>query len=174
MEIKLYKSPWRALKLLLGCAAFVAIGLWMIQKPNVPVVAGWASILFFGLGSVVSLFQLLDRRPRIIINELGIFDRIAYHEFINWEIIQDAYLVQVHKEKLLCLVVPEAFEPSRQKTGIRKALKQLSKELGFQELTIPLGLIQIDEVRFAQFIIAMTQTEQPAARTQLLLQYSAL
>ncbi|WP_426490318.1 STM3941 family protein [Hymenobacter sp. 102] len=172
MEIRLYKSPWRALKLLLGCAAFVAIGLWMIHKPDAPTLVGWASIVFFGLGGVVSLFQLLDRRPQIIINELGIFDRVAHYEFINWEIIQDAYLMQVHKEKLLCLVVPEAFEPSQRKTGIGKALKRLSKELGFQELTIPLGLIHIDEVRFTQFVVAMTQAERPTDRTQLLTQYT--
>lgn len=173
MEIRLYKSRWRALKLLVGCVAFVGIGLWILQKPDAPAVVGWASVVFFGLGIPISLFQLLDRRPQIIISELGIFDRTTHHEFINWEIIRDAYLMQVHQQKLLCLVVPEAFEPSRQKTGIRKALKQLSKKLGFQELTIPLGMVPIDEVRFAHFILAMTQAEHPADRAQLLLQYQA-
>ena len=161
------------MKLLLGCVAFVALGIWILQMPDAPAIAGWASILFFGLGIPISVFQLLDRRPQIIISELGIFDRTTHHEFINWEIIQDAYLMQVHQQKLLCLVVPEAFEPSRQETGIGKALKQLSKKMGFQELTIPLSMVPIDEVRFAQFILAMTQAERPTDRTQLLQQYEA-
>ncbi|AHJ96127.1 STM3941 family protein [Hymenobacter swuensis] len=172
MEIKLYKSPWRAVKLLLGSSAFVALGTFLLRQPGTPSWVAWACIGFFGLGIPGGLFQLLDRRPQIIINEVGIFDRTTYHSFINWDIIQNAYLVSIHGQKILCLVVPAEFEPSRTKGTVGQALAQLSRELGFQELNISLGMIQIDEVRFAHFLLAMTQVERPADRTQLLTQYA--
>ncbi|MCR5887354.1 hypothetical protein LRS06_06080 [Hymenobacter sp. J193] len=172
MEIKLYKSPWRAVKLLLGSGAFVAAGVWLLQQPDTSRLMAWACVGFFGLGIPVGIFQLLDRRPQIIINEVGIFDRTTYKGFINWDIIQDAYLMEVHGQKILCLVVPQEFEPSRAQGTVAQSMAQLAKSLGFQELNIPLGMIQINEVRFTQFLLAMTQVERPD-RANLLAQYNA-
>lgn len=84
-EIKLYKSPWRAIKLLLLSSVFVFGGIWLITSTDSPKWLGWMSIGFFGLGYPVGLFQLLDRRPQIIINELGIWDRTTKQDTINWE-----------------------------------------------------------------------------------------
>jgi hypothetical protein len=160
-ELKLYKSPWKASKLLLGCAAFVAIGLLMLREPTAPKLVAWASILFFGLGIPVCIFQLLDRRPQIIINEVGVFDRTAHQDFINWEIIQDAYLVEMHKQFFICLQVDEAFEPSRTKGKLRQSVAALNKGLGFQELNISLSYVSVDAERLAAFILAMRAAEKP-------------
>ncbi|MBC6697541.1 STM3941 family protein [Hymenobacter sp. BT190] len=156
------------MKLLLGSGAFVALGIFLLRQPGTPSWVAWSCIGFFGLGIPGGLYQLLDRRPQIIINEVGIFDRTTYHSFINWDIIQNAYLVRVHGQKILCLVVSAEFEPSRTQGAVRQSLAQLSKGLGFQELNISLGMIRIDELRFTQFLLAMTQAERPADRTQLL------
>ena len=149
------------MKLLLGSGAFVALGIILLQQPDTSQPMAWACICFFGLGIPAGIFQLLDRRPQIILNELGIFDRTTYKGFINWDVIQDAYLMNVHGQKILCLVVPAAFEPSRTQGVVGQSLAQLSKALGFQELNIPLGMIRIDEVRFTQFLLAMTQAQRP-------------
>jgi hypothetical protein len=152
IEYKLYKSPWKALKLMLLCSPFVLGGLFL------PVSHGmgwfkWLSVSFFGLGYPIGLFQLLDRRPQLIINEIGIFDRMIHKDFINWEIIQDAYLAEVHNQKFICLVVDEKFNPSR--------MKFLSKAMGFQELNISLGNINVNAERLAEFILAMRFAERP-------------
>jgi hypothetical protein len=160
-ELRLYKSPWKAAKLLLGCAAFVAIGCWMLTRLDAPQWVAWASIGFFGLGIPVSLFQLFDRRPQIIVNDVGIFDRTTHHEFINWEIIRDVYLAEINRQAFICLVVEEAFEPSRQKGKFRQQLASLSKGLGFQELNISLAFVRIDALRFAQFVQAMRNAAPP-------------
>src|SRR5688500_19009768 len=97
IELKLYKSRWVSIKLMLGCLLFVGVGYFMLSRPNAPLPLAWLCIGFFGLGIPVGIYQLLDRRPQIIINEFGIFDRTTHHEFINWKIIQDVYLAQVHK-----------------------------------------------------------------------------
>lgn len=162
-ELKLYKSPWKVLRLTLLCSAFVGLGWFELNQTVAPKWIAWSCIGFFGLGIPIGLYQLLDRRPQIIINDVGVLDRNMHHEFINWEIIQDAYLVEMHRQKFLCLIVDQAFEPSRRKGKYKQAVASLNKELGFQELNISLGLISIDAIRFAEFILAM-RGAKPAER----------
>ncbi len=160
-EFRLYKSPWKAVKLLAGSAAFVAIGCWMLGQPDAPRWAAWMSIGFFGLGIPVSLFQLLDRRPQIIVNDVGVFDQMMHHEFINWEIIQDVYLAEVNKQAFICLMVDKSFEPSRRKGKFKQGVASLSKGMGFQELNISLGFVNVNAFRFAEFISAMRGAAPP-------------
>ncbi|WP_026980936.1 STM3941 family protein [Flavobacterium suncheonense] len=155
-EIKLYKSKNRALKLLFGGGAFVAIGFFIMDKNPF---AAWAGILFFGLGIIVGLFHLFDKRPQIIINELGIFDRTTLKDFINWEIINDAYLIDIYNQKFICLVVDKEYKPSNKKNDFYKLAVKLNEKIGAQELNIALGQIDIDPNDFLQFIIEMKNAE---------------
>ncbi|MBF9238143.1 hypothetical protein I2I05_12120 [Hymenobacter sp. BT683] len=143
------------------CSVFVALGYFMLGRPDVPQAVAWLGIGFFGLGYPVGIYQLLDRRPQIIVSEVGIFDRMAHHEFINWEIIQDVYLAEIHKQHIICLVVDEAFEPSRRKGKFQQTVASLNKELGFQELNISLAYVDVDADRLAAFIYAMRGAQAP-------------
>lgn len=162
-EIKLYKSRWRAIKLLLLSVPFVAIGIWMITDSDSSShdrIMGWLSTCFFGLGIPISLFQFFDRRPQIIINEIGIFDRTTNQDTINWEIIEDAYLVNIHSQKFICLVVNDKFDPSKLKGKWAKKSIKVNKAFGFQELNISLGQIKIDEFKLIEFIKKMCKAEK--------------
>lgn len=174
MEYRLYKSPWKAVKLLTGSAAFVALGLFgLLHRPIVmPGLVSWASIIFFGLGILAGLFHLLDRRPQIIINNIGIFDRMAHNEFINWNVIEDAYLVYVSSQTFICLVIDEQFQPSSSKTGFRKRAKDFSKSQGFQEMNISLGQVNIDEQKLIEFIKLMKDANDDQ-RQRLIGQFAA-
>src|SRR4030095_12859743 len=143
-EIKLYKSPWRAIKLILLCSIFVVGGYFMVIDEDAPKWIGWFNIFFFGLGYPVGLFHLFDRRPQIVINEIGIFDRTTYADFINWEVIQGAYPIDIHGQKFVCLVVDGKYEPSTRKGKFAKTMSSISKDIGAQELNISLGQITVD------------------------------
>jgi hypothetical protein len=155
MDIKLYKSPWRAIKMILLCSILVFVGLFLLLYTDSPRWVGWLNILFFGLGYPVGLFHLLDRRPQIIINEVGIFDRTTYKDFINWEVIRSAYPMDISGQKFVCLVVDERYEPSAKKGKLAKSFSNLSKEIGAQELNISLGQINVDEIKLTEFILIM-------------------
>ena len=159
-EYKIYKSPWKAIKLLAGCSLFVAAGFFILSAGKANPVGAWLCSGFFGLGIPISLYQLLDRRPQIIVNEIGIFDRTAHKDFINWEIIQNAYIAKVQQETFICLVVPDEFEPSKSKSRFKKRMASLSKVIGFQELNISLGNVNVDSERMAEFILAMRSAEK--------------
>ncbi|MCU7551380.1 hypothetical protein OCK74_19820 [Chitinophagaceae bacterium LB-8] len=164
-EYKLYKSRSKAVKLLFLSSIFVIAGIFLLNQPNTSKAMSWLCILFFGLGIPIGLFQLLDRRPQIIINELGIFDRMVHQDFINWEIIHDAYLVSIHRQKFICLVVDEQFEPSNAKGKFGRNMASLSKAIGFQELNINVGNVDVDAERLMAFILAMRTADKPSRET---------
>lgn len=158
-EIRLYKSRSKALKLILGSAAFVAIGFFMYEDKQILAIV---CIVFFGLALFAGLFQFFDRRPQIIINEIGIFDRTTLEEFINWEIIHDAYIMTVSSQPFICLIIDENYSPSKNKSKFYKSIKKLSDQLGFQELNISLGSVDIKPYKLLEFVIAMINAERPA------------
>lgn len=162
-EIKLYKSPLRAIKLLLISSIFVPAVIWSLTSTNshTPKWVNWMIICFSGLGYAVGFFHLFDRRPQIIINEIGIYDRTTHKEFINWDIIQDAYILNIHRQKFICLVIDEQFKPSKKKGQLYQQTAKLSEAIGAQELNLSLSQIKIDEKKLTDFILAMrTATKQ--------------
>jgi hypothetical protein len=136
------------------CSIFVVPSIFFLEFPENQWIK-WMSICFFGLGYPVGMYQLLDRRPQIIVNEIGIFDRTLHRDFINWEIIQDAYIANVHRQKFICLVVDEKFEPSKKKGSGYKFFADISKGMGFQELNLAVGFTDINASKFLEFILAM-------------------
>lgn len=154
-EIKLYKSRWKAVKLLLLTLPFVILSLYDIISHSLimPSYIAWLCLCFFVLGIPVSLFHFFDRRPQIIINDIGIFDRMAYTDFINWNLIEDAYLVNVHNQKFICLTIDNAAINLIK----NKKYMKLSKQMGFQEINLSLGQIKIDEIKFMDFILTMSK-----------------
>ena len=137
----------------------------MLNHPNTPKIVAWSSIVFIGLGYPVGLFQLFDRRPQIIINEIGIFDRMTHKDFINWEIINDAYLAVLHGQEFICLVVDQQFEPSKSKGKLTRKVAGLSKALGFQELNISLGNVKVNAESLTEFVLAMRTADRPNRET---------
>ena len=156
-EIKIYKSPSKALRLIFLASIFVVPCSYALitQKLNMPPLLAWSGACFFGLGMLYGIFNLLDRRPQIIINTDGIFDRMAYKDFINWSLIKDAYVFHINKQTFIGIVIhSSAAELVKKQKSLR-----LSKHLGFQDITLSLSTIKIDEVRFRDFIVAMAKAD---------------
>lgn len=166
-EIKLYKSPWRAIKLLVISSVFVAIGFRGLYDGKMPSGFDWIGIIFFGTGIIVGLFHLFDRRPQIILNETGVFDCTTHKEFINWEIIQDAYLIDIFRQKFICLRVDERFKPSKKRSRLYRKAARFNEVLGAQELNISLGQVKINPERLTEFILYM-RTAGKGERVMLL------
>jgi hypothetical protein len=139
----------------------------LFTRSDASKLVAWLSILFLGLGYPIGLFQLFDRRPQIIINEVGIFDRTAHESFINWEIIQNAYLVEIKGQRFICLVVGPQFEPSRSKGKFAKSISKQSKVVGGQELNIYLGSVKVNAERLTDLILSMRSADKPN-RSQLI------
>ncbi|MFN0292662.1 STM3941 family protein [Pedobacter helvus] len=165
IEIKLYKRPLKALKIFALTTPFVATGIWMINKEPVGTtnyIMGWFSTCFFGLGIPVGLFQLLDRRPQVIINENGIWDRTTKQDVIKWEQIESAYPLDIYKQKFVCLVLDETFE---MKKNLYKWAAKLNEGIGAQKVNLMVSQLKIDEHKMTKFINEIVKTEKQNRQT---------
>ncbi len=144
--------------MMLLCSIFVLLGIWLLPKE--PLI-GWSCIGFFGLAYPLGIYNLIDKKPMIIINEVGIYDRSANRDFINWELIHDAYPINISGQKFICLIIDEKFKPSRKKGVIYKSAVKLNEAIGAQELNIHLGQIKkIDEIKLTEFILEMSKADK--------------
>ncbi|MGN6640808.1 MAG: STM3941 family protein [Mucilaginibacter sp.] len=161
-EIKIYKSRWKAVKLILLSLPFVVVSLYDIltHSINMSPSLSWFALCFFGLGIPIGLFNLFDMRPEMVLNENGIFDRMSYgvfvknpnKGFVTWNSIEDAWIKSYQGES------PQGTPTSKQdficiklnKEAASKIKKsKLSDTLGFGDYNIPLmNLKKFDQHRF--------------------------
>ena len=159
-EIKLYKSSWKGIRLIALTLPFVIIGLWLISKEQIGTfdyIVGWLCVSFFGLGIPLGIFVLFDRRPQIIINESGIFDRTLKQGEIKWEQILEAYPIDVYNQKFIAIVVDETFEFKKRQY---KWAQKLNELVGAQKLNINLSQIKIDEIKLSELINKIINSEK--------------
>ncbi len=111
------KKLW--LLLLLSCL-FVGIGIWLWGKSSEFVTydrfrARFASITctsFFGACIPLFAFKVIDKRPGVIINDLGIYrlGLFNYHPVIPWRHITHCTITQIQRTKLLMIHVDNVEE----------------------------------------------------------------
>ncbi len=148
-EIKIYKSKWRAIKLILLCSIFVVLGLWGIRTGSMPTWVAWLNIGLFGLCYPIGLFHLFDKRPQIIINQTGIFDRMV------------GYLINIFRQKFICLVLDENFKPLQTQSKLFQQAAILNEAIGAQKVNISLGQVNINPKQLTDFILLMRDATNP-------------
>jgi hypothetical protein len=170
-EIKLYKSKKKALIIFLLAVPLIAAGISIINKDGATetdLIMGWIGTCFFSLAIPVGLFHLFDKRPQMIINENGIFDRTLMHnDFIKWETIEDAYPKNIHGQHYICLCIPEEFKPSKKKSRFHKIISNLNESMLFQEMNINMSQLDANTLVMNEFIIVMAKAEK-SERIELL------
>lgn len=151
---------------MLRCSFFVMCGLFIGTQPDPVNWVGYSIAGVFGLGYPVAIYHLLDRRPQIIINEFGVFDRTTYKDFINWDVIQGAYSIDLMGQKFVVLTVDEKHLPSIRKEKFFMSISNLV-DFGAQKINISIGQVAIDEVKLAEFILAMTKVSPEDRKEKL-------
>lgn len=169
-EIKLTKTPIKAIRIFLFSIPFVAIGIWQISSNDLFTfdwIMGLICTGFFSLGLFVGIFHFLDKRPQIVINENGIWDRTTKQDLIKWDQIIEAYPVIIYKQRFVSLVVNESFTL---KTKQFKWAMKLNKKFGAQPLNIQISQIKIDHIEFVDFINSMINSEK-SNRSKIIQEY---
>jgi hypothetical protein len=157
IQIKLYKSPWKALRLLILATPFVGGGIWMVlcdSNSNWEKFWGWIAFIFFGSGYTIGFYHLFDRRPQIIIDENGIWDRTTNQDKIKWRQIRKVYAVSIHGQKFISLKVDKTFIWKKEVYGWAK---RINKSIGAQDLNLSLSQLKIDEKEFESFVRKMSK-----------------
>lgn len=178
-EIKIYKSKSKAVKyILLGTPFFVLPLLDILGYIDMSseMWLNWACVCFFGLGIMVFVFSLFDKNPKIIINEQGIAERMAFGVltknkktdlFIPWSSIkgahfksQDSYSAQgtrIGKEKFIYLTLDEDVIPELNSHAM---FPKMNSKISSKDYSISLDLLQnFDAKKLVTLINAMAQAD---------------
>lgn len=159
-ELKIYKTPSKGLKQIGMTLPLVLIGVWMIfesQIGSTNYIMGWIGTCFFGLGIPIGLIHLFDRRPQIIINENGIWDRMTKQDEIKWEQIVKAYPLDIFGQKFISIISDDSFVIKKKP---HKWSAKLNKALGTQNLNLHVGPTDIDENKLTELIKILTKVEK--------------
>jgi hypothetical protein len=156
-EIKLYKSPLKSLKLTLISSPFVAGGIWLLLKTNDSRIMATIMTLFFGLGLLIGLFNFFDRRPQIIINETGIWDRTSNQDVINWEFIQEILLpLNLFGQVFVPLVVDPRFVRRKK---LYKWASSIGKAVNVGNVNLNVSLINLNIEKFVSMLDILRNEE---------------
>lgn len=140
-EIKFYKSSFKSLRLLFLSSIFVIPSIFFIITERQTKFIFWFCLLFFGLGFLISIFNIFDKRVQIIINEIGIWDRSINQEIIKWEFIKNAYRIEIHKQVFISIKTDRKF---LMKKKVYKWASFLNKASGAQNININFSYINND------------------------------
>lgn len=87
-NLVLRKSVFKALKLVLLSSLLLAVGVYLIAsgQPSKQVI-GWVNAVLFGFTLLAGLAQLFDRRPQLVADENGLYERMSLTEPIEWSAV---------------------------------------------------------------------------------------
>jgi hypothetical protein len=132
-------SPSRLALMVLGAAAFVALGLWLAGLFGPPPKPGrewlgWLASVFFGFAGIVGARRLFDRSDQLVIDRNGIFWRHWSETTIPWSAIESFSRHSIRRQQFLSLHLksPAMFPRS----GAGGWVGNLNRGLGFGDIAL--------------------------------------
>jgi hypothetical protein len=125
-SITLYSDRRRVLLLLLATLALVIAASFLTRENQLAtvVIIGYIGAIFFISASIVLLRMFLDRRPRLILDSNGLFDRTMKTPRIPWNTILSMELRTIRGSSFICLELTdedqrlEALPPLKRLTAL--------------------------------------------------------
>jgi hypothetical protein len=119
-ELIYYASRTKALLLLIGSIAFVAIGWWM--KEEEPLI-GWLCVVFFGLGIPATLIMLLPGVMYLRLDPDGIeICTIGGKNKIRWQDVESFKIVSIRGAKMIAINYRASFTEQKVARAVAGAL----------------------------------------------------
>ena len=88
-NIVLKKSPLKALKLVILSSLLLTMGIYLIASGEATKqIIGWVNAVLFGFTFLAGIMQLFDRRPQLVADENGLFERVNLTGPIAWSAIE--------------------------------------------------------------------------------------
>ncbi len=156
-RIEIPLSKQKLILMLTGAIAFVSIGLWFVisppaienaywGNPTKMMIAGYASILFFGLCTFYLIRKLTDSKPGLILDDSGLTDNSSAISVgqILWSDIESISVIEIHKQKLLKIHVKNPHEYSNKQTsGLKRKMMEMNNNMYGTPLSISANSLKI-------------------------------
>lgn len=125
-KIEVYTSKKKAILTLIGSAAFVALGVWLMvhagelgryRSPVFIRIIGLAAILFFGFGIFVGIKRTIRSEVGLIIDATGLnlYPRKSRTDFIKWEDILGFEEIKIQSTRIQIIKVRDPHSCSTRK-----------------------------------------------------------
>ncbi len=152
-------SRQKTLRLLGGSCVFAAGGLWMLHLDaaeiehlpgfNLPWLThglGVVLIVFFGLGVLVGLRKLLDRRPGLVLDAKGLHDNTSgvCAGLVPWSDITGFSVFQVYGQRSLIVHVSDPRKYAKRGGIAGRVLRRINLKLCGSPVAITAQSLQID------------------------------
>lgn len=153
-------SRWKYVLLLIGCIGFVAAGIWMVIDGEP---FGWLGILFFGSGIPLSIWQIADSRPRLVIDERGVTDRTLGIGRIAWSDIEGAYVMSISGNDFICLELKNSEKYWQKLSKVKRAMATANRQLGFTDFNLNLSGVEASTDEIFELIMKYSQSSHRGA-----------
>jgi hypothetical protein len=149
----------------LGSAGLAFGGFVMMATEKAPLL-GLLVLCFFGLGALILLWQVLDRRPRLVIDRDGVIDRMLGVGRIAWTDLEWAYLQSVSDNCFVCLVLRDPSTYLNKMWWIRRQWIGLNKAVGCTELNLNLSGVSVDPEEVLRVVLwhVIENNKEPSDR----------
>lgn len=165
--IVLGPSRGRLVLLLLVALAFVFGGAVMVitGRDLETTLTGWASIVFFGGGGAVFVTQLIDARPRIVLNDAGVFDRSLRVGVVPWCEILGAEVRDVASNRFIALRLRDPHAFTARLGPVHRRLAEANTALGLPPVNLNLSAVDADAYALAELIAKEAERRRDLAGT---------
>jgi hypothetical protein len=157
-QIEIPLSKKKLIIMLIGSIGFVAVGLWFVINPpainnsffgnsTVILLTGIASILFFGLCAVFMARKISDKKPGLIIDNIGITDNSSGVSAgqIFWNDIENISVIELHRQKLIMLHLTNPQEYiDKQTSGFKRKVMNMNLNMYETPCIISSNTLQIN------------------------------
>ena len=166
-QIEIQLSKIKLLLMLVGSLTFVALGLWLvITRPTAHhfhrynsttmLIAGYASIIFFGLCALIAMRKLFDNRPGLVIDDLGLSDNSSGVSSgqILWADILNISVIEIQRQKIIMLQVnnPQDYI-NRQTNFFKRKLMKINLNKFGSPLSISSNALKISFVELHKLLV---------------------
>lgn len=150
-------SRWKYILLLIASIGFVCAGIWMIIDGEW---FGWVGALFFGSGIPIFVWQIIDSRPRLIIDDNGILDRTLGVGYIAWRDIEAAYVQSISGNDFICLELRNTEHYAQKLSNVKRAMTAANRGLGFTDFNINLSGVDAKTDEVFELVMKYCQLNQ--------------
>src|SRR5262249_16643552 len=104
----------------------------------------WATIIFFGACALVFIWQLIDTRPRLVIDDKGVYFRPLKMGVLPWTDIEDAYVNSINQQLFICLQLRDTEKYLSKLSPLGRSLCSVNVALGFTPISLTLTGLDVD------------------------------
>jgi hypothetical protein len=159
-SITLYTDRRRVLLLLLATLALVIAAAFLARSnQSATVIAiGYIAALVFTVVSIGLVRLFLDRSPRILLDETGLFDRTMKTPKIPWNTILSMELKTIRGSSLICLELPDEDERLYALPPIQRWKALFNRATGAGLFNVNTGALPLSAEEIFTLIVAHVKT----------------